>query len=230
MKLARPVCDYRQLRLHNLNSSEFSHLKLLLYWPLFAITFFFTERIYKPDSYTEMYCPIDDYIPFEEIFLIPYMFWFVYLVGMHAYTLLYDTESFVKLMKLIILTYTAALIVFLLFPTVQNLRPAQFERDNFLTRFMASFYKFDTNTNVCPSIHVIGSLAAWFTSLHCKAFRSVGWRLAFGITTFLISISTVFLKQHSVIDILAALPICAAAYLIVYGVPKFKRKALSSDR
>lgn len=230
MKLERPVCDYRQLRLHNLGSSEFSHLKLLLYWPLFGIAFFFAERLYKPVSYTEMYCPIDDYIPFEEIFLIPYMFWFLYLVGMHVFTLFYDTESFVKLMKLIILTYTAALIVFLLFPTVQHLRPIHFERDNIFTRFMAAFYKFDTNTNVCPSIHVIGSLAVWFTSLHCKAFQSSGWRIAFGVSAFLISISTVFLKQHSIIDLIVALPICIAAYFIVYGLPKPARKKLSSGR
>ena len=33
----------------------------------------------------------------------------------------------------------------------------------------------------------------------------------------LISVSTVFLKQHSVLDVLAALPLCAAAYLLVYA-------------
>ena len=32
----------------------------------------------------------------------------------------------------------------------------------------------------------------------------------------LICVSTVFLKQHSIIDIIAALPICAAAYWVCY--------------
>ena len=36
------------------------------------------------------------------------------------------------------------------------------------------------------------------------------------MTAILISISTVFLKQHSVIDIIVAVPICIIAYFICY--------------
>ena len=128
-----------------------------------------------------------------------------------------DTESFVKMMKFIILSYSAAMLIYILFPNCQELRPLTFERDNLFTRFLEGFYQFDTNTNVCPSIHVIGSVAVALTAWNSRHFRKAGWRIAFCISAFLISISTVFLKQHSVLDIFAAIPICFIFGAAVYG-------------
>ena len=45
------------------------------------------------------------------------------------------------------------------------------------------------------------------------------WRLGFLTMAVLISLSTVFLKQHSVLDVLAGLAVCAAAYPLIYRVP-----------
>lgn len=219
-KCPAPVVDYRKLRFHNLNSDEYKHLKLLLYWPLYGLLFLFVERFYPVDHYITMYCPLDDRIPFCEWFLIPYLFWFAYLIGMCLYTLLYDIDAFKKMMKFIIFTYSVTIIIYLLWPTCQELRPVTFERDNILTRFMAGFYQFDTNTNVCPSIHVIGSMAVLFASYHCKGIQSVGWKIAFTVTCVLICLSTVFLKQHSVLDVIAALPICAIAYYLCFLMKK----------
>jgi len=210
------MVDYRKLRWSNLNSDTFRHLKLLLFWPVFGVLFLFVERFYQVDHYYPMYCPLDDLIPFCEWFLIPYLFWFVYLVGMHLYTLLYDTDAFSRMMKYIILTYTAAILIYLLFPTCQELRPAVFERDNVLTRFIAGFYVFDTNTNVCPSIHVIGSMAVLEAALYSKAIPHSKWKAAFVVAAVLICLSTLFMKQHSVLDLLAAVPICILGHLLYF--------------
>lgn len=223
MSKTSPI-DYRKLRFHNLGSDEYKHLKLLLYWPFYGLLFLFVERFYPVADYTSIYCPADDLIPFCEWFVLPYMFWFVYLVGMHPYTLLYDVEAFKKMMRFIIITYTVTIIIYLIFPTCQNLRPTAFERDNFLTRFMAGFYEFDTNTNVCPSIHVIGTLAVFFTALHSKSIRGFWVKFAFAAAALLICASTVFLKQHSIIDVLAALPICAVAYVVCFKEDLFTKK------
>lgn len=210
------MVDYRKLRWSNINSEQYKHLKLLLYWPVYGLLFLFVERFYQVDFYYPMYCPLDDLIPFCEWFLIPYLFWFVYLVGMHLFALLYDVDAFKLMMKYIILTYSAAIIIYLIWPTCQQLRPASFERDNILTRFIAAFYQFDTNTNVCPSIHVIGSLAVMEAALWSKVIRSKGIKTAFVIVAILICISTVFMKQHSVLDILAALPICLTGHILYF--------------
>jgi len=207
--------NYRELRLHNLSSEKFRHLKLLLFWPIFGLLFMYVERFHEVDYYP-MYCSFDDMIPFCEYFLIPYMFWFVYLIGMLLYTLFYDTECFSRMMKFIILTYSAAIITYFLFPTCQELRPVAFERDNIFTQFIAAFYQFDTNTNVCPSIHVIGSLAVAEAAVYAKTIRSRKWKVAFVLVGILICISTVFMKQHSVLDIFAALPICILGHFMFF--------------
>ena len=225
MKFPTPAVDYRKVRLHNLNSAEYRHLLLLLYWPLYGLLFLYVERFSPTEYYHPVSCALDAYIPFQELFLIPYLFWFVYLIGMLLYTLLYDVRAFRRMMYFIIFTYSITILFYLIYPTCQNLRPAEFARDNLLTRFTAWFYRFDTNTNVCPSIHVLGSAAAMFAGLDCRAFRRRGRRIALIAAALLISVSTVFLKQHSVLDVLAALPLCAAAYLLVYARKQVKTAA-----
>ncbi|MBR3611516.1 MAG: phosphatase PAP2 family protein [Oscillospiraceae bacterium] len=222
----KPEINYREFRFNKLKSREFSHLKLLIFWPFFGLAFLFVERFYRVESYYPMHCFIDDMIPFCEIFLIPYLFWFVFLIGMHLYTLLYDADTFEKMMKYIIITYSAAIIIYLFFPTCQNLRPEFFERSNIFTEFLEGFYVFDTNTNVCPSIHVIGSLAVMFAAWNAKGLEAPGYKIAFGIMALLICLSTVFLKQHSILDVLAAIPISLAAYPLCYRKKDRTKNAL----
>ena len=220
-----PSVDYRQFRLSRLNTPEFSHVKLLLFWPAFGLAFLFAERFYPVAHYYAMHCALDDLIPFNEWFLIPYLFWFVYLIGALAYTFFFDVPNFRKMMWFVIFNYSVTLAIYLLFPTCQLLRPAVFPRDNVLTRFIARFYVFDTNTNVCPSLHVVGSLSVLFAAWNSRHFSTLPWKIVFGIAAFLISISTIFLRQHSVLDLLAALPICFIAYYIVYRAPEKKKQA-----
>ena len=126
--------------------------------------------------------------------------------------------AFRRMMWFIILTYSFALVTYLLFPNCQHLRPTLLGGD-LLTRFTAKLYAADTNTNVCPSIHVIGSFAVYFAARDIRRIRAKGWRLGFLTMAVLISLSTVFLKQHSVLDVLAGLAVCAAAYPLIYRVP-----------
>ena len=214
------IVDYRNFRFGKLNTPEFAHLKYLLFWPIFGLMFLTVERLWIRDYYIPIHCPLDDMIPFCEYFLIPYLFWFVFLIGIHLYTLFFDTESFKKLMKFIIVSYSLAMLIYILFPNCQELRPLTFERDNIFTRFLSEFYQFDTNTNVLPSLHVIGSAAVMVSAWNSKHFHTPGWRIVFGVTAVLISVSTVFLKQHSVLDVFAAVPICILAYCVAYGERK----------
>ena len=212
--------DYRNFRLSKLNTDEFRHVKLLLFWPLFGIMFSFVERFYHVGSYYVMHCAFDDVIPFCEWFLIPYLFWFVYLIGTLVYTFFFDIPAFKRMMRFIICTYTITMVIYLLFPTCQNLRPEVFPRNNALTRFIGWFYTFDTNTNVCPSLHVIGSAAALFALRDGPRLRKrAWWQAASVILALCISLSTVFMKQHSILDVLCALPVCALGWWLCYGRP-----------
>ncbi len=224
------IVDYRDLNFRTLNEPRYSHLKLLLFWPSFGIVFFILERVWIRDSYHIMSCALDSHIPFCEWFVIPYFFWFLFIIGMHLYTLLFDVPTFRKFIRYLAITYWASVAVYILFPNCQEFRPVEFARDNWMVHVVQFLYGFDTNTNVCPSLHVVGSLAVMFGAWNSRHFSTLPWKIAFGIAAFLISISTIFLRQHSVLDLLAALPICFAAYYIVYRAPEKRKQAVSEPQ
>ena len=224
--MRKPVVDYRHFRLSRLNEPQFSHLKLLAGWIVYFAAYVLTENLIPAERCIPVHCWLDDIIPFCEWFLIPYLFWFVFMVGMIVYSLLWDVDAFRRFMKFIMFTYTVTLIIYLVYPSMQNLRPAEFERDNVLTRFMASYYVFDTNTNVCPSMHVIGSVAVLCAAWNSKAFSTTPWRIAFTVVTLLISFSTVFLKQHSFVDVPPAFLLSAAGWWVAHH--DFRRSAAKS--
>lgn len=212
------MVDYRKLRPSNITSPEFRHLLLLLYWPIYGLTFLILERGLTL-NYHPVEAALDAKIPFCEYFVPAYYFWFVFLIGIHFYTGFFDVPAFKKLMYFIIITYTVTSVIYIIYPTKQELRPAEFSGDNIFIAIINGLYNFDTNTNVCPSLHVIGSFAVLFTSWHCKRFKTFWWQFGFVSATVLICLSTVFLKQHSVIDIWTALALCALAYPFAYILP-----------
>ena len=212
------MVNYKKLRPGNLTSPEFRHLLLLLYWPVYGLMFLSMER-FIPLEFTTIEIPLDRQIPFCEYFVFPYYFWFLFIFGMHAYTLFFDIPAFKKMMYFIMITYTVTILVYLLFPNKQELRPTEFPRENFCVDIVRFLYGFDTNTNVCPSLHVTGSFLVLFTTWECKPFRTPLWQTVYVTLTVVISISTVFLKQHSLVDIIAALILCAVAYPFAYILP-----------
>lgn len=217
------MVDYRSFRLSKINTPEFEHIKLLLFWPLFGIAFYCLERVFNM-NYHPVYCALDDKIPFCEYFLIPYWFWFVFLIGIQIYSFFFDVPTFKKYIRYTIISYTLTLLIYIIYPTSQELRPTVFVRDNIFTAAVRGLYQFDTNTNVCPSLHVIGSMAVYFAARKSRVFGTLPWRIAFFIMTVLISVSTVFLKQHSVVDIAAAVVLGLAVYPVVYWDKKSEIK------
>lgn len=218
---------YRDLRPSNIKTKKYNHLILALYWPLFGLVFMtleqFWPRIWQAITgevlvYQEVVSSLDAYIPFCEWFVIPYYFWFAFLVGMALYGLLFDVRAFRHFMWFVILTYSATAVIYLLWPNMQALRPADIGRDNWMVDIVHRLYDFDTNTNVCPSIHVLGSFAVCFAGLHSRTLKGWGWKVFFVVSTVLISASTVFLKQHSILDVFAALALCAVCYPLVFFV------------
>ncbi|MEE0968819.1 MAG: phosphatidic acid phosphatase [Clostridia bacterium] len=215
--------DYKSFSLKKLKTPEFSHLLLLLFWPLYGFMFMAVEILIPRAYYYPVWCSLDDLIPFNELFIIPYWAWFVFLVGMILYLGLFDIENFRNFMYFIIISYSFTIIIYLIFPTCQNLRP-DIERDNIFASAVRGLYDFDTNTNVCPSIHVLGMAACFFGGWRAKGMQGLGWKIFWIISLILVSASTVFLKQHSIIDVFCASLLCAVTYFAVYkAIPKIKK-------
>ena len=71
--------------------------------------------------------------------------------------------------------------------------------------------------NLWPSIHVYNSLGAHFAIIRSKEFENKrGLRLCSLLLCCSIIMSTVFLKQHSMFDVLTAFAMAAVMYLVVY--------------
>ncbi len=224
--MRKPVVDYRQLRLSNLTSPQYCHLFWLLGWVAYFILYFLTENLIPVEDCYPVWCPLDDIIPFNELFVIFYVGWYALIVWSLGYFLLFNVENFKGLQKFIIVTQAVAMVCYILFPTRQDLRPEEFPRENVFTWIMGIIYRFDTSTGVCPSLHVAYSVGIASTWL--KEKDASKWTRAFAaVFSFFVCISVAFVKQHSVVDIYAAIPVCILAEVLVYGkswwLPRLKR-------
>ena len=221
--MKKPVVDYRTFRLSKINDPQFSHLKLLLGWVGYFALYILTENVIPRERCYVVHCWLDDVIPFCEAFVIPYVFWYLLVFGSLFYFLLYNVDSFKKLSTFIIITQVVAMAIYIVFPNRQDLRPAEFDRDNILTQLVGFLYTVDTSTNVCPSLHVGYSLA--LASVWTKEKdASRAWKAFVIIAVILICMSTAFIKQHSVVDAFAALVMCLFAEYLIYGKSYWYKK------
>lgn len=190
------------------------HLLLISYVVVYIIWFIIVEHLVT-DDYWVSYIPLDDKIPFVDWFVIFYSMWYFFLIVPGLYLLVKkDIPAFKRYMWFIIIGFSVSLFICTVFPNGQNLRPAEFEHDNVFTWAISRIYAADTNTNVLPSMHVVGCIAvvtAVFDSSYTKR-----WRIPVSVLAVLICLSTVFIKQHSVLDVIAGVIVCIPIWLVLY--------------
>ncbi len=230
--MKQPVVDYRTFRLRSINQPEFAHLKLLLGWLVYFAFYFLTENLIPVERCHLIHSRLDELIPFNEFFFIPYCFWYLLIVISLGYFALYDIPNFRNLQIYIIITQVVAMAVYILYPSYQDLRPTEFVRDNFFTHLAALIYRADTPTGVCPSLHVAYSLGIGSCWLKEKQASKL-WKAFVVFSVITISLSTAVVKQHSVIDIAAALPLGLLAEILVfkdYWKDKFRRRKAANPK
>jgi len=195
---------------------DYKYLLYFLYIPVYAIWFYAVEHTITTGYYvSHMY--IDDIIPFCEYFYVFYFSWYFYLAVITVFLLLTDRDDFGKFMQFIIVGATIGLIIFTVFPNGQDLRPSSFVRNNFFTRCIGLLYTIDTNTNVLPSLHVVGSFAGAVAIIKSKSLNKKIFPKIFVLfLCVLICLSTVFIKQHSFLDIITGLIESILVYVFVY--------------
>lgn len=198
----------------------YKHIWFILIFPAYLISFFILEQIIN-ENYLGMWLshiPLDDMIPFCEEFVIFYSLWYPLLGLMGVYLIFKDARGFKKYMTYIGVTFFTMIIVCAVFPNYQDMRPAITGNENIFTAIMKGIYTADTCTNVLPSAHVLGAMAVTFAVCDCKSLKSVWWKIGSVVIGTLICISTVFVKQHSILDMFVAIPIGILAWVLVYKV------------
>lgn len=202
---------------------RYAHLMLLFSWVGYFAMYVLTEQLIPVENCHIIHCRLDDIIPFCEWFVIPYVFWYLLVAGSLAYFGLRDADSFKKLQVYIIITQVVAMVIYIAYPSCQNLRPDVFPRENVLTDLVGILYTIDTNTGVCPSLHCAYSFGIASVCLKSKDIPKA-WKVSVVVAVALICLSTVFIKQHSVVDFVAAIPVGLLAEVLVFKVffPKTK--------
>lgn len=168
---------------------------------------------------TTVHIWLDDYIPFNEWFLIPYLLWFGYMAASVLYFFFASKKDYYRECAFLFIGMSICLIIYMIWPNCQNLRPVVFPRENVLTEAVKFLYSIDTATNVCPSIHVYNSIGVHIAISQSEKLGKNKWikRGSF-ILMITICLSTVFLKQHSVFDGICAVSLACIMYLLVYKV------------
>lgn len=162
---------------------------------------------------------IDDKIPFLEIFIIPYLLWFAYVVAACIFMVFKaDDMEFLKFALSLVIGMTLFLVISVIYPNALTLRP-EYIPDNIFGRLVMGLYGTDTSTNVFPSIHVYNSLAVDIALHKCSALRNhKSVKASSRILCILIILSTMFLKQHSVYDVLGGFVMMIVLYILLYVV------------
>ncbi|MBQ7035428.1 MAG: hypothetical protein IJN34_06795 [Clostridia bacterium] len=199
----------------------------LIYMPWFSWLNVFTST--RPDA-VEMYCKLDDMIPFNEWFVIPYFLWFLYIAAGYIFLFFNNRSDFLRMCTFLYVGMTTCLIIYMIFPNYQDLR-VDYEtlgRSNILTEAIRLLQLGDSNYDVFPSIHCLNSIGMNIALAKNKWCRKRPWIIAL-VTLLSISIclSTVFVKQHSVLDMFGAIGLSVPLYLISYVIPWrkiFKRR------
>ncbi len=173
----------------------------ILLYALYTSCFFLTERFNTREAFL-IHSSLDDLIPFSRFAVIPYCMWFLEIALTLLYVYFYkDRNEFFRTVFLPLILMFCSIPIYYLLPTKIDLRPLSVPGNDiaaFLTRFI---YTVDNTRNVCPSGHVY---VCFIMADIWK--RNAGKKTAFYMLALnvIISISTLFLKQHSIIDLLAA--------------------------
>ncbi|MGN0507151.1 MAG: phosphatase PAP2 family protein [Lachnospiraceae bacterium] len=203
---------------------KYKHAWTFLYLPIYLLWFTWLERTVT-DEYHEVRMDLDSYIPFQELFIIPYLLWFVFISAVVLYFFFTNKRDFYRICIFLFIGMSVSLFICTIWPNGQNLRPnlETLGRDNIFIKLVGFIYATDTPTNVCPSIHVLNSVGCCIAIFHSNALKGRHViRIATLILTISICASTIFLKQHSCFDLLCGLLLSLVMYWLAY-LPKFER-------
>ena len=208
---------------------KYRHAWVLSYFLIYMPWFVYLEKRTNARHYM-IHSPIDNHIPFIEYFIVPYLLWFIFIAVTVAYFLIKDKWGFYRLWAFLFSGMTIFLIICTVFPNALNLRPTVFPRDNVFTDMVKLLYKTDTPTNVLPSIHVFNSIGVCIAISHSSSLKKhKGIQISAYILAALIILSTMFLKQHSVTDVIAAVTMACIIYPFVYVTADKKAPKLSQQ-
>jgi membrane-associated phospholipid phosphatase len=196
-----------------MNSNRYTSLAYLLLIPTLKLLYFFFNRLPRPA--TVITIPFDNLIPVIPAFVLPYLAFYPFVLCSLIFLYLHHLTHYIHT----ILSYAAGLIIcYITYLTWQTTvpRPELTSPDIFST-LLAFIYRIDAPYNCLPSIHVLGTLLIMLALTKTLGDKAL-WPNLLGI---LIILSTLFTKQHGVLDVAAGAVLAVGCYWIVGASRKF---------
>ena len=163
------------------------------------------------------YLPIDAKIPLSPIWAFPYLLSILWWVGALVWaTFKMEYKRFLHFSLCLSITITISYAVYILYPTYVD-RPKIIEQD-FLSQLVNFIYGNDKPYNALPSGHTYTTLIISIFWFYWKPKQRFLW---VGIAVVVI-LSTLFTKQHAILDLVSA----AVLVIICYRISDFLVKKI----
>ena len=187
----------------------------LLYCPLYFAVFTMLERLSRP-TYL-LTTPVDRKIPLLPPFVVPYLLWFPFVAAVFGFFFFKSDGEFRRFASRLYIGMTVFLAVSFIFPNRLDIRPAVLSNSNVFNVLLNFIWSHDTPTNVFPSIHVYNSVICSGEVLRSRtAFPGKGAKTVSAVLAVLIIFSTMFIKQHSVLDVAGAFLMAGMVDVILF--------------
>lgn len=194
-------------------------LPMAIYMVVYMPTFFWVESLDHAGNFHIIHTAVDDMIPVIEVFIIPYAMWLPYLVAGMIAIAIRSRKLSRKTSYMLMAGMTLFIIISLVYPNMLELRAAIPDRQNIFMDCINYLHSIDTPTDVLPSLHVYDAIVV-AAGLHLT-FRDKKVMLVLSdILTALIVLSTLFIKQHSIIDVISAIVMFIPVFIIICFVIK----------
>ncbi|MDP4143998.1 MAG: phosphatase PAP2 family protein [Bacillota bacterium] len=155
---------------------------------------------------------LDKSVPFIKSFAIPYVIWLPFLVITLIYLCFKNREVYYRVIISLILGLIACFTIYFFFQTTV-VRP-QLQGKDFLTNLVRFVYATDSPFNCFPSIHVLTSYILIKGTIKCSKKISLKSIIIIVIASLII-LSTQFIKQHVIMDLIFAILLGNTTYKLV---------------
>lgn len=191
------------------------HLIPIAVWFVIYMGLFGFLEIVPPKDVHLIHCALDDRIPNMAIFIYPYVSWFPYIVVCAVLAIKnLDDRQFKKAVLVLTTGMNIFLFISYVWPTGLDLRESIVYDLHTLSGNLLKFVQtVDTPKSVFPSMHVYVTLVLQYT-LEMQKKLVPAWEIWVGrVLAVLIVLSTMFTKQHSAVDVTAAIVMFAVLAL-----------------
>ena len=163
---------------------------------------------------------IDEKIPFIPQFIYAYISWYIMLFLVPYIFYKKSPKSFNKYYITTFSCITIGLFIYFFYPTIMYRADIEF---NSISEYLVNIiYKMDTPAlNCCPSMDCVISFIFIYVSLTEKNLN-IKYKVLLTIWSLLVIVSTLFVKQHVIVDVISAFILSLVVFIIVTKVKKIK--------